>query len=208
MTMKLPLPLILIATLCLVACANTSQYPKSNRVDESAIASLEIGRVLVAYTGGKHRSTNDGGSKINRELFKQLKDAGWDAVGYSGQDPKGFDLVLYPRIVLRAAKLSGARARWDGVSRQMIVNGKRSDSEDGDWHGSTRTLSLRLSGETPSGKKLFQTYGGITLLTHQDWDRNNSMKILLRDDLFMSQKELSQAVSLTLGPLLDATRTQ
>lgn len=201
--------LLSILVFCLLqACSNTSRYPESNEVNLELMESLRSGSVLIFPVYGPFYDKNSGGEKIANEIAKQLTESGWLAtvVNQSSNlryDESQYELILEPVIKRRRAMLGGSHARWDGVRRRMIVNGKESQSEDGNWSGLTEGLSVRVYGRVPGIGKAFMTYGGITLATFQDWNKSYSMEIKIRDDLFESDREIQQGVEIALSPLLD-----
>jgi hypothetical protein len=106
-------------------------------------------------------------------------------------------LVLSHSLTLRTAKLSGKTAEWDGQHRRHPTTGGGSFGMT--FSGHTTGLSVELLAISAEGTIAFRSFGGVSLpyRTNLSTEQNE-----LRPDLFSSDNEISEGVSLALAPLL------
>lgn len=104
-------------------------------------------------------------------------------------------LVLDYRLVPRSAVMSGHKAGWDGVVRNISF--KRGD-ERYDMSGNASALSVELLGFSPDGELLLRQFGGTSLFYRINTiDRREEM----RPDLFLDDAETAEGVRVALDPL-------
>lgn len=106
-------------------------------------------------------------------------------------------LVVDYRLVLRPAPLSGWGAEWDGQKRRpTVIN---SVSREIRLSGTTRGLSVELTGVLSDGRIAFRTFGGTSL----PYTMNRlASKQEVRHDLFATDRETADGVKIALAPLL------
>lgn len=104
-------------------------------------------------------------------------------------------LVLDYQLIPRNAVLSGHKAIWDGVVRDISF--KRGD-ERYDMSGTTSALSVELLGFSPSGELLLRQFGGTSLFY-----RINTIdrRAEIRPDLFLNDTDTAEGVRVALRPL-------
>jgi len=68
-------------------------------------------------------------------------------------------VLVIPHLIYRPAEMVGTQAKWDGVSRKILVEGK-GDRLDSFFSGPTTALSLRLRVFDPNGDEVHQQYAG------------------------------------------------
>jgi hypothetical protein len=104
-------------------------------------------------------------------------------------------LVLDYQLVPRSAVLSGRKAGWDGVVRDVPF---KRGSERYEASGRTPALSVELLGFSPSGDLLLRQFGGTSLVY-----RVNTIDLReeIRPDLFLDDKETAEGVHVALRAL-------
>lgn len=104
-------------------------------------------------------------------------------------------LVLDYQLVPRSAVMSGHKAGWDGVMRNISFE---RGHERYDISGKTSALSVELLGFSPTGDLLLRKFGGTSLFY-----RINTIdqRVEVRPDLFLSDAETAEGVRVALGPL-------
>jgi len=120
-----------------------------------------------------------------------------------------FDAVIAPSLVYRKTKMRERTVKWDGVFRKLkIIN----VSDEAKKKGLARSVSVEVAGVSlhvmvmdPSGKVIFQNYGGLDL-TH-DVDMTNAEftmtpKLTLKTDLLKDSAHLSEGIALAFDPFL------
>lgn len=68
-------------------------------------------------------------------------------------------VLVIPHLIYRPAEMVGTQAKWDGVSRKILVEGKWEDT-DGFFSGATTALSLRLRIFDAKGVEVHQQHAG------------------------------------------------
>lgn len=106
-------------------------------------------------------------------------------------------LVLSSRLVLRTATVRGDAAEWDGQVRM----GRTTQGIDQTtvWSGTTKGLSLELTGFRSNGERVFKTYGGLVLPYRLDMAQS---KLELRRSFFPNRNEVVEGSLVALKPLL------
>jgi hypothetical protein len=106
-------------------------------------------------------------------------------------------MVLSSRLVLRTATVRGDAAEWDGQVRM----GRTTQGIDQTvvWSGTTKGLSLELTGFRSNGERVFKTYGGLVLPYRLDMAQS---KLELRRSFFPNRGEVVEGSLVALKPLL------
>jgi hypothetical protein len=125
------------------------------------------------------------------------------------RDDRDYQVLIVPYLLFRTAKVHLRSAKWDGVARQLEVDGS---STDGAVQLDTMTMqapSLALFAFSSTGEKLFVGVGGLDLAHRLYFGADLSTphyvrarKLLLRDDLFANASLLREGVSIALDPLI------
>lgn len=104
-------------------------------------------------------------------------------------------LVLDYQLVPRIAVMSGHKAGWDGVVRDISF---KRGNERYDASGTASALSVELLGFSPNGQLLLRQFGGTSLFY-----RINTVdkRAEIRPDLFLSDAETVEGVRVALEPL-------
>jgi hypothetical protein len=110
-------------------------------------------------------------------------------------------VVLSPRLVLRTATVRGDAAEWDDQVRM----GRTTHAIDQTvvWTGTTKGVSVELTGFAPSGERLFKTYGGLVLPYRTNMEQS---KMELRRNIFSLRSEIVDGSRVALKPLLSDDR--
>lgn len=128
-----------------------------------------------------------------------------------------FGALVFPSLVMRAARVQGETARWDGVDRHVPV--PRFDDEvtthrDGPVHiysyggqGELAAASLHVAVFEPDGALRFEGAGGLSVL--QKVDRlaapdASGLVTSLRDDAFADPIELREGIEAAFARTLAA----
>lgn len=163
----------------LVVTLNKSIYEK-----EWSRIIKEIGGVYSPTTG--HLDTDkyyDSLVKLTKKVSKE----------------RAYSAILIPSFELKAAKLKGKYAHWDGVKRKKITEG--SSSEGMRWSGSTKGLSLKIWAFDSKGEWLFTSYGGLVLPFYTSM-YNSKVENKLRVDMFKNSKDIESGVNVALLPII------
>ena len=104
-------------------------------------------------------------------------------------------LVLDYQLVARTAVMSGRKAGWDGVVRDISFE---RGHERYSMTGSASALSVELLGFSASGELLLRQFGGTSLFY-----RINTLdeRAEIRPDLFLDDTEIAEGVRVALKPL-------
>jgi len=120
-----------------------------------------------------------------------------------------FDAVIAPSLVFRKTKVRERTAKWDGVFRKMKITNL---SDAAKKKGLARSMTIDLAGVSlhvmvmdPSGRVIFQNYGGLDLA--HDVDMTNveftmSPKLAVRSDLLKDGEHLDEGITLAFDPFL------
>lgn len=191
---------------------------KNNFTKKNALGTAETGRALESQliAEGWNASTMD------RKLYEETMSQSSIAVGgifspVTGQVDKAkykallsvfielinqresVDIVIFPYITVRSAKLHGGTAAWDGVVRRKVTSGANTHAMS--WSGTEKSLSLQLNTYTSAGNFLFTSFGGLTLpfVTRLTFSQAESS---LREDMFDNAKDIAEGVDIALEPIL------
>ena len=104
-------------------------------------------------------------------------------------------LVLDYQLVPRSAAMSGKKAGWDGVVRDISI--KHGD-DDTTMSGNASALSIELLGFSASGDLLLRQFGGTSLFYRIN---TISKRAEIRPDLFLDDTETAEGVRVALRPL-------
>lgn len=105
-------------------------------------------------------------------------------------------LVLDYQLVPRSAVMSGHKAGWDGVVRDISFDRSH---ERYTMSGSAPTLSVKLLAFSPAGELLFRQFGGTSLVYRINTIDKRGAEI--RPDLFLDDSETAEGVRVALRPL-------
>ena len=109
------------------------------------------------------------------------------------------DAVLYPNIRVGTASFAGGRANWDGTSESLSpTEGFMGMLMVGQFHGTTRALSLIVTIENIHGVDAYVNGGGIQLVSKLS---GGKFVLVPRNQLFADEKRIAAAVNIALGPL-------
>jgi hypothetical protein len=124
-----------------------------------------------------------------------------------------FDAVIAPSLYLRAAPISGRSASWDGVERQIEIEGKERLPDGIPLEGSAPAASLHVVVFDAQGNKLQEVIGGIELIVSARVLRKRgagpdalTLQFTPRRDLFVSREHLQESIATTLAPFLPPLR--
>lgn len=192
--------------------------PVKNNFTKNSLGIAETGQALESQlvAEGWNASTMD------RKLFEEMMSQSTIAVGgiYSpvtgrvdevkykallsvfiemAHKREAVDIVIFPYISPRSAKLHGGTASWDGVVRRKVTTGANTHKMS--WSGTEKSLSLQLNTYTSAGDFLFTSFGGLTLpfVTRLTFSQPKSS---LRDDMFDNTKDIAEGVDIALEPIL------
>ena len=116
-----------------------------------------------------------------------------------------YSAIVFPSLVMRAAKVQGQTAAWDGVRRRVALAGP---PPVGSMMGGELTASTGVRGEiaasslhvavlTPDGELRFEGAGGLSVLQQVDAEENpgaRQVAVELRPDAFGDSVELREGV--------------
>jgi hypothetical protein len=128
-----------------------------------------------------------------------------------------FDLMLFPTLALREAKVSGRRVRWDGVQRRLDfrqsddaslpadtpVFGGEGVVAESEWKGRISALSLHVLALRPGSKRALERWGGLDLVHEAVPERGPSSSAMnpdlkLRRELLADPDYVDEGVKLAL----------
>ena len=134
---------------------------------------------------------------------------------------ESFDVLLFPTLALREAKVSGRSVRWDGVQRRLDFRQSDDDASlpadtpvfggegvvaAGEWKGRISALSLHVLAVRPGSKRTLERWGGLDLVHEavpQRGPNSSSMKpeLKLRRELLAEPDYVDEGVALALDPV-------
>ena len=104
-------------------------------------------------------------------------------------------LVLDYQLIPRSAVMSGHKAGWDGVVRDIPF---KRGQERYEMSGRTSALSVELVGFSPNGELLLRQFGGTSLFYRINTiDKREE----IRPDLFLDDADTAEGVRVALRPL-------
>ncbi len=104
-------------------------------------------------------------------------------------------VVLDYQLVARSAVMSGRKAGWDGVVRDISFE---RGHERYEMSGTASALSVELLGFSPSGELLLRQFGGTSLFYRINTIERREE---IRPDLFLNDAETADGVRVALSPL-------
>lgn len=115
-----------------------------------------------------------------------------------------FDALLVFDLIERQTRFEPERefrARWDGVSRRVILRGP----DNGvpvtfDWNQAVTAVSVAVNIYDPEFNLLFHSVGGIDAA--QELNTRGALRFSRRDDVFQYTSHLQEGVALALHPLI------
>lgn len=131
-----------------------------------------------------------------------------------------YDRIVFPSLVLRAAKLNGTGASWDGVRRHVdaplvghetvnkITGPDLLVSREG-LSGEIAAASLHVAVLDSDGELRFEGAGGLTVLQEvvQGETRGDAkLAVAMRDDAFTDEEELREGIEVAFRKPLPASR--
>jgi hypothetical protein len=194
-----------------------------------AVAEVEPGiepvwRALLAHLSARQRTValdRKGAGVLWNEVMaeEQQAAAGGDlytayrrfASRVAEQAP--FGRIVFPTIVVHAARLSGHSADWDGVHRLIDVPGRPKEAidtfrEGKIWinregvHGQLAAASLHVAVLSPAGELIHEGTGGLVLLQElrQSEDSEDlEIRIVMRRDPFEAPDQLREGIEVAFG---------
>jgi hypothetical protein len=143
-----------------------------------------------------------------------------------------YDLVVFPSLVYRDARVTGRFAHWDGVRRRIRFRARSGapvgraqpipdpiDSTDRsaagavvpEWRGRITGLSLHALVFTPEGRGVFQGVGGLDLVHDAVREREGSPEppvLHLHANLLENIEHVREGIALALDPYLAKNRSR
>jgi hypothetical protein len=115
-----------------------------------------------------------------------------------------FDLLVFPSLVFRDARVRGRTASWDGVRRRLRVRASRDASSlpfFRDWDGEISGLSLQVEVYEPDGRHVFEGFGGLDL-THDPVLVGSAVapRMLPQAEILENPEHVREGVARALGP--------
>lgn len=106
------------------------------------------------------------------------------------------DIVLIPEMVLRTASVTGDKANWDDVSRELVFIDQPPTTYQ--LPRKVKGLSLRLGAYTYNGAEVFLNFSGISL-PYQMRYFDKKISLNLKEQYF-TDEELKEGINLALKP--------
>lgn len=163
--------------------ANKVRYVKFEAQDD-----IHIYRTTTGYSTGYTPKAGDG-----RAMYAQ-------------QILSGFDIVVYPSVVMKPAKMDGRFIKKDGVKFAIEGDNNISSSTSIDWSGQQAIYSLELMIYDTKGNWLATTYGGIAMPKYARFD---TKRFVRKDNIFGTEKRLGyldKGIRIALKPILKKLR--
>ena len=141
-----------------------------------------------------------------------------------------FDLLVFPSLVYRDARVMGRHAHWDGVRRRIrfripsgVPIGRAQSIPDPldptdlggspapEYRGQITGLSLHALVFTPEGRGVFQGFGGLDLVHDTVQKREGSGDdsfLRLHSKILGNTEHVREGIALALGPYLVQSRSR
>jgi len=147
-------------------------------------------------------------------------------------DHADYDLIVFPSLVYRDARVTGRFAQWDGVKRRIRFRARSSgvavgraqavpdpvfsteqSAEAGEvpgWRGRITGLSIHTLVFTPQGRGVYQGFGGLDLVHDAVQEREGSPDpvLQLHPKLLENSDHVREGVALALDPYLAKKRSR
>lgn len=128
-----------------------------------------------------------------------------------------FDVLILPYLLMRPVRVSGSRARWDGVER-MLETGVEHMRGGDVWLlnniAQAQGSSLALFVFSADGRKIFEGVGGLDLPYRIEIPREQPTADELRyrfvpvPDLFDEPQHLREGIAIAFDPLIERRSTE
>ncbi len=119
-----------------------------------------------------------------------------------------FDAVILPSLVLRSSTSRRGKVRWDGVSRKELRTGHPPAGFSGTPEGvdpagvQVNSASLHVFLISPEGQIIFESYGGLDILSKVVWDPSGRYHRELLDDPLSNRAHVREGVVVAFDPYL------
>ena len=151
---------------------------------------------------------------------------------HSLADHADYDLIVFPSLVYRDARVTGRFAQWDGVKRRIRFRArtgvavgraqavpdplfsKEQSADAGEvpgWRGRITGLSLHTLVFTPEGRAVYQGFGGLDLVHDAVQQSEGSPEppvLQLHPNLLENADHVREGVALALDPYLVKQRAR
>ena len=136
-------------------------------------------------------------------------------------DQVEYSAIVFPSLVTRAARIQGKTAAWDGVRREVELEGRETVGTvmgsdlviaSTGVRGEIAAASLHVAVLSPDGELRFEGAGGLSLLQALEEDGGDAVKggmqvaVELRPDAFAVPSELREGVEAAFRHPLPASR--
>jgi hypothetical protein len=173
---------------------------------ERASAAALWNEVMVEMEKGREKDVYEAYAEFAKRISKQLD----------------YETIVFPSLVLRAARLNGTGASWDGVRRHVhaplvgheavnkITGPDLLVSREG-LIGEIAAASLHVAVLDGDGALRFEGAGGLTLLQEvvQGKTRGDAqLAVTMRDDAFTDTEELREGIQVAFRRPLPASRAR
>jgi hypothetical protein len=147
-------------------------------------------------------------------------------------DHADYDLIVFPSLVYRDARVEGRVAYWDGVRRRIRFRARSgvalgrtppipdpmASTDPGaaggvvpGWRGRITGLSLHALVFTPDGRGVFQGFGGLDLVHDAVREREGSPEppeLHLHANLLENTDHVREGIAVALDPYLAKNRSR
>ena len=132
---------------------------------------------------------------------------------FSEQSDADFDLLVLPSLLYRQARIRGQRASWDGVEREMVVEGEEEPPPrrhptarvGRGWRGELAGVSLHVLAFRRDGGLVSEAWGGLEL-AHRAVEPvpgpSGAAILYPREKPFDDLEHLREGVAIALEPFL------
>ena len=121
-----------------------------------------------------------------------------------------FDAMIAPSLFVREARISRRSARWDGVERELEIEGRSSAAHSivaTPLEGAAPAASIHVAAFDAQGDKLHEARGGLELLVRvlvatRRPSGEPTFDFATRTDLFGNREHVREGIDAAFAPFL------